>query len=233
MIRVIVPALDEEASIGAVLKAIPASVAEVIVVDNGSTDATAAVARSSGATVVAESRRGYGAACLRGMAALGEDTTVVVFMDADYSDHPEELPSLTAPILEGKADMVIGSRVLGRSEKGALLPVARFGNWLSTRLVKWGWGFEYTDLGPFRAIRYRSLLDLGMADQDYGWTVEMQVKALSAGIRIMEAPVSYRKRIGKSKISGTVLGSYRAGKKILWIIGREWAGKMWHKPKYL
>lgn len=233
MIRVIIPALNEESSIGAVLKAIPASVAEVIVVDNGSTDATAAVALSAGATVVAESRRGYGAACLRGMAALGEDTTIVVFMDADYSDHPEELPSLTAPILEGKADMVIGSRVLGRSERGALLPVARFGNWLSTRLVKWGWGFEYTDLGPFRAIRYRTLLDLGMADLDYGWTIEMQVKALSAGIRITEAPVSYRKRIGKSKISGTVLGSYRAGKKILWIIGREWAGKMWHKPKYL
>lgn len=233
MIRVIIPALNEEASIGAVIRAIPASVAEVIVVDNGSTDATAEVARSLGATVVSESQRGYGAACLRGMASLKEDTSVVVFMDADYSDHPEELPSLTAPIQEGKADMVIGSRVLGRREKGALLPVARFGNWLSTRLVKWGWGFGYTDLGPFRAIRYRSLLELGMADRDFGWTIEMQVKALSGGLRIAETPVSYRKRIGKSKISGTVLGSYRAGRKILWIIGREWIGKKWPNPKNL
>lgn len=225
MIRVIIPVLNEEASIGAVLKAIPASVAEVIVVDNGSTDATASVARSLGATVVPEPRRGYGAACLRGMSALKEDTSVVVFMDGDYSDHPEELPALATPILEGRVDMVIGSRVLGRCEKGALLPVARFGNWLSTRLVRWGWGFGYTDLGPFRAIRYRSLLDLGMADRDFGWTIEMQVKALSGGIRIMEVPVTYRKRIGKSKISGTVLGSYRAGKKILWLIGREWVRK--------
>lgn len=225
MIRVIIPVLNEEASIGAVLKAIPASVAEVIVVDNGSTDATASVARSLGATVVPEPRRGYGAACLRGMAALKEDTSVVVFLDGDYSDHPEELPALATPILEGRMDLVIGSRVLGRSEKGALLPVARFGNWLSTRLVRWGWGFGYTDLGPFRAIRYRSLLDLGMADRDFGWTIEMQVKALSSGIRITEVPVSYRKRIGKSKISGTVLGSYRAGKKILWLIGREWVRK--------
>lgn len=232
MIRVIIPALDEEKSIGAVLRAIPSSVAEVIVVDNGSTDATAAVARSLGATVVMESHQGYGAACLRGMAALKDDTTVVVFLDGDYSDFPEEMPSLTGPILEGRVDMVIGSRVLGQREKGALLPVARFGNWLSTTLVKWGWGFAYSDLGPFRAIAYRTLLDLDMRDTGYGWTIEMQVKALSNGIRITEVPVSYRKRIGKSKISGTILGSYRAGKKILWLIGREWLKKIEPSSKF-
>lgn len=220
--RVIIPALNEEQAIARVLRAIPAWVAEVIVADNGSTDGTAEVCRSLGATVVSEPRRGYGAACLRGIAALAEDTDIVVFLDGDYSDFPEEMDRLTDPIREDAADLVIGSRVLGRREKGALLPVAIFGNWLTTRLVRWGWGVAYTDLGPFRAIRFASLKALEMADKDFGWTIEMQVRAAKLGLRITEAPVSYRKRIGVSKISGTVLGSWRAGKKILWIVFREW-----------
>ncbi len=224
-IRVIIPALNEEKAIASVLRDIPAWVAEVIVVDNGSTDATAQVSRSLGATVVAEPRRGYGAACLRGMAALEPDTGMVVFLDGDYSDFPGEMDRLTDPIRADAADLVIGSRVLGRREKGALLPVAIFGNWLTTRLLRWGWGVRYTDLGPFRAIRYSSLRALGMADRDFGWTIEMQVKAATLGIRSREAPVSYRKRIGTSKISGTVLGSWRAGRKILWIVAREWIRK--------
>lgn len=221
-VRVIIPALNEERSIALVLKAVPAIADGVIVADNGSTDATAAAARSLGATVVEEPRRGYGAACLRGMAALPPDTGIVVFLDGDFSDHPEEMESLVDPIRQGRADLVIGSRVLGRREKGALLPVALFGNWLATRLIRWGWGFAYTDLGPFRAIRYETLMALDMQDRDFGWTVEMQVRALSLGFRAAEVPVSYRKRIGVSKISGTLSGSWRAGKKILFIIAREW-----------
>lgn len=264
-VRVIIPALNEEKAIAAVLRAVPAWVAETIVVDNGSTDGTARVARELGATVITEPRRGYGSACLRGIAALPRDTEVTVFLDGDYSDFPEEMGALVEPILEGRADLVIGSRVLGamaasagaaernesrkaatqrgsdpkegvdggagpeagskrapHHESGALLPVARFGNWLSTALVKWGWGFSYTDLGPFRAIRHEALLRLAMRDPDFGWTIEMQVKALARGLSVMEIPVSYRKRIGKSKISGTVLGSFRAGKKILSVIAREW-----------
>jgi glycosyltransferase involved in cell wall biosynthesis len=226
VIRVIIPVLDEEKSIGAVLDAIPPGVAEVIVVDNGSSDGTAGIARSKGATVVREPRRGYGSACLRGLAALAPDTSVVVFLDGDFSDHPGEMPALTGPILAGEADLVIGSRVLGRREPGALLPVARFGNWLSTRLIRWGWGFAYSDLGPFRAVRYACLPALRMRDPDFGWTVEMQVRALQAGLAVKEVPVSYRKRIGKSKISGTVLGSWRAGRKILGIILREFLTKL-------
>jgi glycosyltransferase involved in cell wall biosynthesis len=228
VIRVIIPVLNEEESIGPVLRAIPPMVDEVIVVDNGCTDGTMDIARSMGATTVAEPGRGYGSACLRGMAALGADTKVVVFLDGDYSDHPEELPRVAEPILAGRADLVIGSRVLGCAEKGALLPVARFGNWLTTSLVRIIWGFAYTDLGPFRAIRYESLLGLGMRDPDFGWTIEMQVKALGAGLRVEEVPVSYRKRIGKSKISGTVTGSCKAGWKILTLVGREAVGRMAH-----
>jgi glycosyltransferase involved in cell wall biosynthesis len=225
VIRVIIPALNEERAIVKVLGDIPPGVAEVIVADNGSTDGTAAACRNLGVTVVAEPRRGYGAACLKGISALGADTDIVVFLDGDYSDFPGEMGRLVGPIAEGQADMVIGSRMLGLAEPGSLMPVARFGNWLTTRLVRLGWGVAYTDLGPFRAIRMDALRDLGMADRDFGWTIEMQVKAAARGLRSVEVPVSYRKRIGVSKISGTVLGSWKAGKKILWIVGREWVKK--------
>jgi glycosyltransferase involved in cell wall biosynthesis len=221
VLRVVIPACNEEASIAKVLAAIPAGIAEVIVVDNGSTDQTAARARDAGATVVYEARRGYGSACLRGLAQMQPDTDIVVFLDGDYSDYPEELFSLVEPIQNGFADLVIGSRVLGRSEPGALMPVQRFGNALTTRLIRWIWHIPFTDLGPFRAIRYESLLKLKMRDPDFGWTVEMQIKAARLGLRCVEVPVSYRRRIGVSKISGTVSGSIKAGTKILYLIARE------------
>ena len=219
-ISVIIPAFNEERAIGKVLDEIPYRVAEVIVVDNGSTDSTAAVAQSRGAIVVHEPVRGYGQACLRGLSALSS-TDIVVFLDGDYSDFPEEMPTLYEPIETGVADLVIGSRVLGQREKGALLPQARFGNWLSTRLIRWLFGVSFTDLGPFRAIDYKALKRLEMCDRDFGWTVEMQVKAARLRLRCMEVPVRYRKRIGTSKISGTVSGSVRAGHKILWTIFRH------------
>ncbi len=213
-VSVIIPALDEEASIGKVLDAIPKDlVTDIIVVDNGSRDRTAEVADQHGARVVREEERGYGAACLAGLAALGE-TDVVVFLDGDYSDYPEDLPLLLAPIQEGRADLVIGSRVQGRSEAGALNPQQRFGNWLAVRLLKWLYGVQYTDLGPFRAIRYDALRSLGMRDRDYGWTVEMQIRAARQRLRSCEVPVRYRQRIGKSKITGTLLGSVKAASKI-------------------
>ncbi len=226
-ISVIIPALNEEKSLGLVLKALGESFHRIIVADNGSRDATAELARMAGATVVKEPRRGYGSACLKGMAALPEDTDIVLFLDGDFSDYPEEWPCLTEPIANGIADLVIGSRVRGKHEKGALLPVARFGNWLSTRLIAWIWGVHFTDLGPFRAIRWKALQELGMRDPDFGWTVEMQIKAAAAGLRCMEVPVSYRKRVGQSKVSGTVMGSVRAGIKILYLIFRE----AWFKSK--
>ena len=219
-ISVIIPAFNEERAIGKVLDEIPRRVAEVIVVDNGSTDSTAAVAQSRGATVVHEPVRGYGQACLRGLSALSA-ADIVVFLDGDYSDFPEEMPTLYEPIQMGLADLVVGSRVLGQREKGALLPQARFGNWLSTRLIQWLFGVSFTDLGPFRAIDYTALKRLEMCDRDFGWTVEMQVKAARLELRCIEVPVRYRKRIGTSKISGTISGSVRAGCKILWTIFRH------------
>lgn len=214
-IAVVIPALNEAQSIGRVLRDVPSWVDDVIVADNGSTDATAQVARDHGARVVREPQRGYGAACLAGIAAL-QDPDVVVFLDGDYSDHPDEMPDLVDPIVAGEADLVIGSRALGRREPGALTPQARFGNWLACALIRLIWRVQHTDLGPFRAIRTTALHDLHMQDRDYGWTVEMQVKAAARpGIRAIEAPASYRRRIGRSKISGTIRGVLGAGTKIL------------------
>jgi glycosyltransferase involved in cell wall biosynthesis len=221
-VSVVIPALNEERSIGRVIAAIPPGlVDEVVVVDNGSTDATALAARRAGAVVLSEPRRGYGQACLTGidwLRSAGRRPDILVFLDADFSDHPEEMPRLLQPIREGVADLVIGSRVLGDSEPGALLPQARFGNWLATRLIGWIWRARYTDLGPFRAIRFESLERLGMKDVNFGWTVEMQVKVARHHFRGMEVPVSYRKRIGVSKVTGTVSGTIGAGTKILWTI---------------
>ena len=213
----VIPALDEEDSLGLVLELLSSSpVRRVIVADNGSTDSTAKVAREHGATVVFEPRRGYGAACLKAIEALASDPPdVVLFLDADLSDDPTEAALVLGPILEGRADLVVGSRVLGEREPGALAPHARFGNWLATRLLSALYGVRYTDLGPFRAIRYDGLLALGMKDRDFGWTVEMQVKAARHGLRHAEVPVRYRRRMGRSKISGTVSGSVLAGAKIL------------------
>jgi glycosyltransferase involved in cell wall biosynthesis len=214
-ISVVIPALDEERSLPLVLAGLPWSLlTEVVVADNGSTDATASVAEAGGARVTKASRRGYGSACLAGIAAL-QPTDIVVFMDADYSDHPEQLERVVAPILAGKADLVIGSRALGPCEPGAMLPQQRFGNWLATRLIRWVYGHRYTDLGPFRAITWTALSRLRMADPDFGWTVEMQIRALQERLAVTEVPVSYRRRVGVSKIAGTVAGTISAGRKII------------------
>jgi glycosyltransferase involved in cell wall biosynthesis len=220
-IALIIPALDEEHAIGRLLAAIDRQlVRDVIVGDNGSRDATAAVARNGGAEVVHVAERGYGAACAGALSRLRDDVDVVLFMDADGSDDPDEIPLLLEPILQNRADLVIGSRALGTVEPGALTPQQRFGNWLATWLIARLYGHAYTDLGPFRAIR-RELLDrIGMRDRRYGWTVEMQVRALQLGARVVEVPVRYRRRVGKSKISGTVTGVVKAGWWILYTIFR-------------
>ena len=223
-IDVVIPALNEEASLPLVLADLSQlAVRRVVVADNGSVDGTARVAREGGAEVVAAPRRGYGSACLAGLAHLRQTGPpgVVVFVDADYSDHPEELPSLVAPILAGDADLVIGSRVLGHRERGALLPQARAGNLVACLLIRLFYGHRFTDLGPFRAIRWDALERLDMADPDFGWTAEMQVKAVRRGLRSTEVPVSYRRRTGVSKITGTVSGTLRAGYKILWTVARH------------
>lgn len=220
-VSVVVPALNEEESLPLVLDALPRHlVHEVVVVDNGSTDGTARVAREKGARVVPEPRRGYGQACLTGIAALDEPE-IVAFLDADFSDRPEELPDVLAPLIEDRADLVIGSRMIGARERGALLPQALFGNWLATLLIRLVWGERFTDLGPFRAIRAEALRRLDMRDPDFGWTVEMQVKAAKAKLRCVEVPVSYRRRVGRSKITGTVRGTVAASRKILGTIFRE------------
>jgi glycosyltransferase involved in cell wall biosynthesis len=218
----IVPALDEEGIIGPTLDSIPRGLFRlVIVADNGSQDSTASIARKHGAVVVSEPERGYGAACLRAIDALPVDIDVVVFMQADGSEDPREAAQLVAPILEGRADLVIGSRLLGRAEKGALLAHQRFGNWLATTLIRWRYGFCYTDLGPFRAISTSALRRLGLRDRNYGWTVEMQVRALQAGLRVIETPVSYKVRqAGTNKVSGSAKASVEAGVKILWTVAR-------------
>lgn len=222
-VDVVIPALNEEASLPLVLADLPRDlVRRVVVADNGSRDGTARVAREGGAEVVQASRRGYGSACLAALEVLRHTgpPEIVVFVDADYSDHPDELPALVAPILGGEADLVIGSRVLGRREPGALLPQARAGNLVACLLIRLLYGHRFTDLGPFRAGRWEALERLGMRDPDFGWTAEMQVKALKKGLAVVEVPVSYRRRVGVSKITGTVAGTLRAGYKILWMVAR-------------
>jgi len=212
------PAFNEESSIGKVLSEIPSIVSSVIVVDNGSTDKTSHIAKKMNATVVREEKRGYGAACLKGIENLPKDTSIVVFIDADASDNPADMLDLIKPIIQKKVDFVVGSRTLGDREAGALTPHARFGNLLATSLIRLFFGGSFTDLGPFRAIRFSTLKEFNMRDKDFGWTVEMQIKASIKKTAFMEVPVRYRKRIGKSKISGTISGSLKAGFKILYLI---------------
>jgi glycosyltransferase involved in cell wall biosynthesis len=220
-VTAIIPALNEEASLPLVLRDLPPEIDHVIVCDNGSTDSTAAVAKTGGAMVVHEPERGYGAACLKAIAAADDDTDILLFVDADYSDYPEEAEHILRPMVERKYDLVIGSRMLTRKDHHALPPVAVFGNWLTSRLIGLLWDQQFSDIGPFRAIRFEAYKSLGMKDRNFGWTTEMQVKAVKQRLRCLEVPVSYRARIGKSKISGTVYGSFRAGIKFLWIILRE------------
>ncbi len=222
IVDVIIPAFNEEGSIAKVIQDIPKSIVrDIIVCNNGSSDATKANALEQGATVVDEDNPGYGSACLKGMDHIkskDEKPDIVVFLDGDYSDYPEEMTKLIAPISQGEADLVIGSRALGQLEAGAMTPQQVFGNWLATNLIKLIYDVRFTDLGPFRAISWDKLLFLNMVDKDYGWTVEMQVKAAKHGLKSMEVPVNYRKRIGHSKISGTIKGTILAGHKILWTI---------------
>lgn len=222
-VDVIIPALDEERALPRVLAEIPRPpVRRVVVADNGSRDRTAQVAREGGAEVVHEPARGYGRACLRAIAHLADDPPdVVVFLDGDHSDRPAELPSLLTPILEGRADLVIGSRTRGAAERGSLTPQQRVGNAIACLALRRLYGARYSDLGPFRAIRWETLVALGMRDLDYGWTIEMQVKAARLGVPHAEVPVSYRKRIGVSKVSGTLRGTLGASRKILWTLARH------------
>jgi len=220
---VIIPAYNEEDSIAKVIGDIPQYlVSEIIVVDNNSTDGTAEVARNSGATVLIEQRKGYGAACLRGIEYLKNiKPEIVVFLDGDYSDYPGELSDIIDPILEKKYDFVLGSRVMGKREKGSLPIQSRLGSLIAGFLIKLFWNVKYTDLGPFRAIRYSKLLQLNMNDKWYGWTVEMQIRAAKKNLKIIEIPVSYRKRIGKSKVTGTVRGTIMASIIIMKTIFKE------------
>ena len=217
-VSVIIPAFNEESSIGLVLNDLPKdTLHEIIVVDNGSTDNTANVARESGARVVEEKRKGYGSACLRGIAELNQPD-IVVFLDGDYSDTPEEITQLIQPIVSGEKDFVVGSRMILPASRLALLPQARYGNRLAVFLMRIFFSHRYTDLGPFRAIRHDSLIKIGMQDTNFGWTVEMQIKAVQNGLRIMEIPVRYRQRVGVSKITGTLSGTLKAGTKIIYTI---------------
>jgi glycosyltransferase involved in cell wall biosynthesis len=226
IIDVIIPAFNEQGSIGKVVSDIPkALVREIIVVNNNSTDQTEKVAVDAGATVVLDSRRGYGSACLKGLAhvrAKEIKPDIIVFLDGDYSDHPEEMTLLVDPILNNKMDMVIGSRALGKREKGSMMPQQKIGNWLATSLLKLLYKISYTDLGPFRAITWTALEKLNMQDTNFGWTVEMQLKAAKQKMNITEIPVSYRKRIGVSKIAGTLKGTILAGYKIIFTIFKYW-----------
>ena len=227
----VIPARNEEQAIGKVIAALPRDlVPQVIVVDNGSSDDTAAVARAAGALVVAELRAGYGRACAAGVAAA-DGADVLLFLDGDYSDFPEEAPRLLAPILRGEADLVIGSRLRGRREPGALPPHQLFGNWLVSRLMRLLYGLRITDLGPFRAIRAELLAALDMREMTYGWPTEMMVKAARRGARVVEVPVSYRRRIGRSKISGTVRGTILATYYILGVTLRYAVDRPWRTAR--
>ena len=227
-IAVIIPARNEEHSIAAVLDDIPAWVDDRMVVDNGCADGTAAVARRHGARVVDEPRPGYGAACLRGIAAAHE-ADIVVFLDADFSDVPSAMDRLVDPIIDGRADITISDRTSSRAGREALSAAQFLGNRLACLLIWLFWGQAFHDLGPFRAIRRSSLMELSMVDRDFGWTVEMQIRAVKYGLSIIEVPVAYRRRLaGRSKISGTVSGVVRAGGKILYVLFRE---ALFHRPR--
>lgn len=222
VIDVLIPAWNEEKSLPLVLADIPKDwVRQVIVCNNGSTDDTEAVAKANGAVVVTEYERGYGAACLAGMRYLqhmpsSEQPEIVVFLDGDYSDYPEDLPEVVGPIIDEDKDMVIASRMLGGLAPGAMTIPQRFGNWLAPWLIRRLFGYRFTDLGPFRAVKWQKLLEMRMADRNFGWTVEMQVKAAKQGLKCAETPARYRKRAaGKSKVSGTIKGTFRAGWKII------------------
>ena len=221
VIKVIIPAYNEEKSIGKVIQEIPKVVAEIIVVNNNSTDLTPKVAAENGATVLTENRKGYGFACLKGMEYIAQQAIqpeIIVFLDGDYSDFPEELSKIVAPILDGSVDFVIGARVPALRELGSMTPQQIFGNKLATVLMHLFFGSKFTDLGPFRAIKYQTLLALEMEDKTYGWTVEMQLKISKKKVAYIEIPVHYKNRIGVSKVSGTVKGTVMAGIKIIgWI----------------
>lgn len=218
-IVVIIPAFNEENAIGNVIRDVPKDIVrEIVVVNNNSNDATKEIAAAAGATVLDQPVQGYGNACLKGISYIKELNPlpdIVVFLDADYSDHPEELPNVVAPILKDGYDMVIGSRALGEKERGSMTPQQVYGNILATSMLKWLYGARYTDLGPFRAITYDALMKINMQDKTYGWTVEMQLKAAKLKMKVTEVPVNYRKRIGFSKISGTIKGTFMAGYKII------------------
>jgi len=222
IIDVVIPAYNEESSIGKVVADIPKElVREIIVCNNASTDTTAAVAGAGGATVLLASQKGYGSACLTGLAHIHNKAVkpdIVVFLDGDYSDHPDQMPDLIKPIVEQDMDIVIGSRAMGKLEPGSMMPQQIFGNWLATTLIRFFYGYTFTDLGPFRAITYPKLVEIDMQDPDFGWTVEMQVKAAKYKYKCTEVPVNYRKRIGISKVSGTIKGTILAGHKIIWTI---------------
>ena len=221
IIKVIIPAYNEQDSIANVVNDIPKIVDEVIVISNNSTDNTAINAKNAGATVLHERKKGYGHACLKGLEYIAnqkEKTEIVVFLDGDYSDYPAQLSELIAPIINENIDFVLGARVKEQREYGAMTPQQIFGNWLATALMKLFFGATYTDLGPFRAIKYEKLMALKMEDKTYGWTVEMQLKVLRNKFTYLEIPVKYRNRIGVSKVSGTIKGAIFAGIKILtWI----------------
>ncbi|WP_262485623.1 glycosyltransferase family 2 protein [Crocinitomix algicola] len=218
-IVVIIPAMNEEHSIGKVIDDIPLTdKSAILVCNNASTDRTVEVAKAAGATVLDEPRAGYGWACLKGMEYANKmvpKPDIIVFIDGDYSDYPQEMSLVVAPILTNDIDLVIGSRALGKKEKGSMTFPQRFGNWLATRLMKLFYGVRYTDLGPFRAIKFEKLMALGMSDKTYGWTIEMQLRAARSNYSYTEVPVNYKKRIGKSKVSGTIKGTILAGYKII------------------